>query len=291
MLPAQLRFATSKWDTMSNLVKLPREVRGINETSSALSAEPQVESSERKIDLQVFLAEEVNLEPQSRLIFHTDPGSGAADRYRLLRMRLREHWMAGKLKTLLVTSPLPEDGKSTTSINLATALADHGKSKVLLIEADLYHSPLVSMLGLDAAPGLAECIESGLDIRSAMRKLHPLEWFLLPAGKPQGNPTELLHKDGFIRIMRQVVSCFDWVLIDSPPVLPLVDALLLKRHADGTLLIARAGHTPRTAIEKSLSLLGREHVLGVVLNATEQVNQLYSKYSNYYLGSDRKKGK
>jgi capsular exopolysaccharide synthesis family protein len=275
---------------MNNLVKISREVRGINETSP-LSTESEVESSDRKLDLQVFLAEEVNLEPESRLVFHTDPGSGAADRYRFLRMRLRELWSAGKLKTLLVTSPLPEDGKSTTAINLATALADHGKSKVLLIEADLYHSPLVSMLGLDPAPGLAECIESGLDLRSAMRKLRPLEWFLLPAGNPHGNPTELLHRDGFVRIMRQVASCFDWVLIDSPPVLPLVDALVLKRHADGTLLITRAGHTPRQAIERSLSLLGQEHILGVVLNATEKVNQPYSKYSRYYLADDRKNQK
>ncbi len=276
---------------MNNLVKLPREIRGINETPPTLSTESEVESSERKLDLQVSLAEEVNLEPESRLIFHADPRSVAADRYRFLRMRLRELWNTGKLKSLLITSPLPEDGKSTTSINLATALADHGKNKVLLIEADLYHSPLVSMLGLDPAPGLAECIESGLDLRSAMRKLHPLEWFLLPAGKPQGNPTELLHRDAFVRIMRQVISSFDWVLIDSPPVLPLVDALMLKRHADGTLLIARAGHTPRKAIEQSLSLLGQEHVLGIVLNATEKVHHAYSKYSNYYLGTDGKNRK
>ncbi len=276
---------------MNNLVKLPRELRGINESPSILSTDSEVESSERKIDLQLFLAEEVKLQPESRLVFHTDPSSGAADRYRLLRMRLRELWSTGKLKTLLVTSPLPEDGKSTTAINLATALADHGKSRVLLMEADLYHSPLVTMLGLDPAPGLAECIESGLDLRSAMRKLQPLEWFFLPAGKPQGNPTELLHRDGFVRIMRQLVSSFDWVLIDSPPVLPLVDALMLKHHADGTLLIARAGHTPRKAIEQSLSLLGQDHILGIVLNATEKVNQSYSKYSNYYLGSDRKNRK
>jgi capsular exopolysaccharide synthesis family protein len=276
---------------MNNLVKLPRELRGINETASTLSTESEVESSERNLDLQAFLAAEVNLQPKSRLIFHADPRSGAADRYRFLRMRLRELCSIGKLKTVLVTSPLPEDGKSTTVINLATALADHGKNRVLLIEADLYHSPLVTMLGLDPAPGLAECMESGLDLRSAIRKLHPLEWFFLPAGKPQGNPTELLNRDAFVRMMRQVVSSFDWVLIDSPPVLPLVDALMLKRHADGTLLVARAGHTPRKAIEQSLSLLGQDHILGIVLNATEKVNQPYAKYSNYYLAGQRKNGK
>lgn len=276
---------------MNNLVKLPREFRGINETSSTLLTKSEVAGSESHLDVQGFLAAEVSLGPASRLAFHTDPGGIAADRYRFLRMRLRELWNFGKLKTLLVTSPLPEDGKSTTAINLATALADHGRSKVLLVEADLYHSPLVSMLGLDPTPGLAECVESGVDLRSAIRKLHPLEWFLLPAGKPQGNPTELLHRDEFARILRQVASSFDWILIDSPPVLPLVDALVLKRLADGTLLIARAGHTPRKAIEQSLSLIGKEHVVGIALNATEKVNQGYSKYSGYYLGSGRKNRK
>ncbi len=87
--------------------------------------------------------------------------------------------------------------------------------------------------------------------------------------------------------MQKVVPCFDWVLIDSPPVLPLVDALLLKHHANATLLVARAGKTPRDAIEKSLAMLGREHVLGVVLNAVDGLNQIYSKYSKYY-GSFRK---
>jgi succinoglycan biosynthesis transport protein ExoP len=276
---------------MNNLVKLPREGRGMHETSSTILMKSDVVRSESHLDLQEFLIEQVNLGPASRLTFHTDPGSIAADRYRYLRMRLRELWSFGKLKTLLVTSPLPEDGKSTTAINLATALADHGRSKVLLIEADLYHSPLVSMLGLDPTPGLAECIESGLDLRSAIRKLHPLEWFLLPAGKPQGNPTESLHREEFARILRQVASSFDWVLIDSPPVLPLVDALVLRRHADGTLLIARAGHTPRAAIEQSISLIGKEHVVGIALNAAEKVNQAYSKYSGYYLGNGRKNRK
>jgi succinoglycan biosynthesis transport protein ExoP len=276
---------------MNNLVKLPRELRGINETSSALITKSEVAGTESPLDLQLYLAEEVNLGTASRITFHTDPGSIAADRYRYLRMRLRELSLLANLKTLLVTSPLPEDGKSTTAINLATALADHGRSRVLLIEADLYHSPLVSMLGLDPSPGLAECIESGLDLRSAIRKLHPLEWFLLPAGKPQGNPTELLHRDEFARILRQAASSFDWILIDSPPVLPLVDALVLRRHADGTLLIARAGHTPRAAIEQSLSLIGKEHVVGIALNATEKVNQAYSKYSGYYLVSAGRKNR
>ncbi len=272
---------------MTNVFQLHRDVRAADASgpASAGAAQPAPGSNSdfSRIDLADIVAEGVHLKPESRLIFHSDPRSCAADRYRFLRMKLRELWTAGKLKSLLITSPLPEDGKSTTALNVASALSDHGKCSVLLIEADLYHSPLVEMLGIEPGPGLAECLESGLDPRSAIRRLQPLGWYLLPAGKPQGNPTELLQTEVFANTIQRLISCFDWVLIDSPPVVPLVDALLLKRHANATLLVARAGHTPREAIERSVTLIGRDHILGVVLNAVEGLNAVYSKYSNYYL--------
>ncbi len=267
---------------MTNILKLQRDVRPSADLRPFASAGPASREAERKIDLSDIAIEEVSLRPESRLPFHTDPHGCAADRYRLLRMRLRELWIAGRLKTLLVTSPLPEDGKSTTAMNLATALAEGGKYSVLLMEADLYHSPLAELLGIQRGPGLAECLEGTASLNSAIRRLQPLGWFVLPAGDAHGNPTELLHTEAFAQVMQKVVPCFDWVLIDSPPVVPLVDALLLKHHANATLLVTRAGKTPREAIEKSLSLLGREHVLGVVLNAVDGLNQLYSKYSKYY---------
>ncbi len=266
---------------MANILKLERDARPIADIRPSAAGITLVET-ERKINRDEILAEEVSLRPESRIPFHTDPHGCAADRYRLLRMRLRELWIAGKLKTLLITSALPEDGKSTTAMNVATALAEGGKYSVLLIEADLYHSPLAELLGIRPGPGLAECLEGTVSLTSAIRRLQPLGWFVLPAGEVHGNPTELLHTEAFARVMQKVVPCFDWVLIDSPPVLPLVDALLLKHHANATLLVARAGKTPREAIEKSLALLGREHVLGVVLNAVDGLNQLYSKYSKYY---------
>ncbi len=267
---------------MTNILKLQREVRPSGDLRPFASTGIVSGETERKINLGEILSVDVSLRPESRIPFHTDPHGCAADRYRLLRMRLREFWLAGKLKTLLVTSPLPEDGKSTTAMNLATALAEGGKYTVLLIEADLYHSPLAELLGIQRGPGLAECLEGTATLASAIRRLQPLGWFVLTAGEPHENPTELLHTDAFAQTMQKIVPCFDWVLIDSPPVVPLVDALLLKHHANATLLVARAGKTPRDAIEKSLALIGREHVLGVVLNAVDGLNQIYSKYSKYY---------
>ncbi len=239
------------------------------------------ENLEKSTEFQYIRVEEVDIDPTSRIVFHTDPNSPGADRFRFLRMRLRELWNTKKLRTLLITSPLPGDGKSTIALNLATALAEGGKRSVLLIEADLHRSPLTTQLRLKTEPGLAECLESGLNPVSAVRRLEPLGWYLLTAGQPHGNPTELLQGDALSIVMHKLSPHFDWILIDSPPVTAFTDALSLGRQANASLLVARATHTSSEAIEKAIVLLGREHVLGIVLNGVEELNCLYSEYYPY----------
>jgi protein-tyrosine kinase len=231
-------------------------------------------------------AEEVHAQPEGRIVFHTDPTSPGADRFRLLRMRLQQLGNARKLKTLLITSPLPGDGKSTIALNLATALAEGGKRTVLLIEADLHRSCLVQQLGLKAGSGLAECLEGGLDPLSAVRRLEPLGWYLMTAGQPHSNPTELLQGETLSVVMQKLSPHFDWILIDSPPVAPLTDTLSLWRHTNASLLVSRAGRTPSGHLERAISLLGREHVLGVVLNGIEELDQLYPGYYGSYGNSN-----
>ena len=225
--------------------------------------------------------EEVHLAKETRLVFHTDPSGTAADRFRLLRMHLQSLQAAERLKSLLITSAHSEEGKSTIALNLATALAEGGKHKVLLIEADFYHSRLQKRLGLQARSGLAECLESGMDAISAVRRLEPLHWYLLSAGEPRGIPTELLQSDLLSRVFQRLSPYFDWILIDTPPVVPLTDALLISQHADASLLVVRADRTPREAVEEALKLLRPKRVLGVVLNASEGLNRRYSQYSEY----------
>jgi capsular exopolysaccharide synthesis family protein len=240
------------------------------------------QTTEKVSQLRNVGVEETHLNPEARLIVQTDPGSPAADRFRLLRMRLRVLKSTAKLNNLLITSALPLDGKSTIALNLATALADAGKQTVLLLEADLYHPNLSQRLGLPIRPGLAECLESGLDPVSALRRLEPMRWYLLPAGMPQGNPTELLQRDSLPRLLQRLSPYFDWILIDSPPVVPLTDALIISQHVDASLLVVRADYTPREAIEEALKLLGPKKVLGVLFNGVEGLNKLYSEYYGYF---------
>lgn len=240
------------------------------------------EETEISSALKHALVEKVTLEPDSRAALLMDPQSAGADRFRYLRMRLQDLRQIAKLQSLVITSPIPEDGKSTLAMCLATALAEGGKRSTLLIEADLHHPTLGSSLGLRPARGLAECLESEFDALSEIRKIEPLGWYLLHAGKAKGNPTELLQSDALSALMQRVSPHFDWIVIDSPPALPLTDAFSLSRQVDATLLVARADRTPREAIEETLKLIGRKHVVGIILNGAEGLTGLYSKYYGSY---------
>jgi capsular exopolysaccharide synthesis family protein len=245
-------------------------------------------SSGPSADLEEFPAapvESAEILPESRLIFHTDPHSPGADRYRLLRMRLKELGSSGKLKTLLITSPLPHDGKSTVCLNLATALAEGGKKNVLLIEADLHQPVLTGYLRLKAGPGLAECLEGKVDPQSVVRRVDLLNWYLLPAGGSRANASELLQTAALAGVMNKLSPHFDWIIVDSPPVLPLSDATSLTRHTDATLLVARADHTVREALDETIAIIGRQRIVGIVLNGVDSFDRSYSKYHNsYYSG-------
>jgi len=234
-----------------------------------------------------YAVEQAHVNSASRVVFHSDPRSAAADRFRFLRMRLREHWTAGKLKKLLITSPLAGDGKSTVLLNLATALAERGKRSVLVIEADLHHSLIAENLSLRAWPGLAECLfDESISPLSHIRRVEPLGFHLLPAGEPRRNPTELLQTPALRLIMEKASPGFDWVLIDSPPVIPLTDAIALQQHTDASLLVVRAGRTPQEAVEQACDLLGPKNILGVVLNGIERRHEP-SYQQGYYGGGSR----
>lgn len=250
--------------------------------STSIPAAKNPNTVDEPLRLQQVVTEEISLHPGMRIVLHTDPLSPGADRFRYLRVCLRELWKTGKLRTLLITSALPQDGKSTVSLNLATALAEGGKRSVLLVEADLHAPSLSQQLGLHTSVGLADCLENGANPLSAIRRLSPLNWYILPAGRTTSHPGELLHTEAMPALMQKFAATFDWVLVDSPPVIPVTDAVSLARQTNATLLVVKEGRTPREAVEKTIALIGKQRVLGVVLNGTDGLEQLYSGYYSYY---------
>jgi capsular exopolysaccharide synthesis family protein len=240
---------------------------------------------------QTIATECVHIPPECRVVVHTEPWSFGADRFRLLRTRLRERFRGAQRRIVLVTSPLPGDGKSTVALNLATALAEHGKHTVLLLEGDLYNPSLLRRLGLRSWAGLAENLQGECAPLAALRRIEPLGCYVLPAGGPVSNPTELLHSERFSPLVKGLSAHFEWILMDSPPTNPVADVLALKAQADGCLLVVRAARTPREALEESVRQLGSENVLGVVLNGAEGLDRRYSAYyGKYYTGGQDRSG-
>jgi Mrp family chromosome partitioning ATPase len=175
---------------------------------------------------------------------------------------------------------------SSAVLNLATALAERGARRVLVIEADLHRPSLADSLGITASPGLAECIEAGLDPLSRIQRIEPLQWYLMHAGHPTVNPSDLMHSPALQGVMEKLAAYFDWILMDTPPVAPLSDALSLSQVADASLLVVRADRTPRESVEDAIALLGPNRLAGIVFNGAESLNRLYSKYSGYYHHKD-----
>jgi Mrp family chromosome partitioning ATPase len=246
------------------------------------SPEDFVQALER-VDAYLAVGTEVSPVPaESRVVVYYDPKSAGADRFRLAQIRLKSIQATRKLKSLLITSPLPKDGKSTVALNLATVLSENGKVPVLLLEADVPRPTLVKKLGLKPWPGLTECYKHGNAPMLAVRRIDPLGFYLLPAGQPAEDAASLLQSNFTSQLIKDLsLSSFSWILIDSPPTTPVADILALKAQADGTLLVARAGETPREAIEESARNLGRDHILGIILNGVEGLNRTYSKYYGY----------
>src|SRR5579862_9051092 len=172
---------------LRNLFHKPAEYKPISSPAPAVVQENFVTSGSVATAppaLPDFPVEEVQLRPEDRLVYYAEPRSPAADRFRLLRMKLKKFWAAGKLKKLLITSALARDGKSTLVLNLATALAERGKHTVLVVESDLHHSSLTEILRLKPWAGLTDCLASdATPPLSAIRRIEPLGWYLLPAGE------------------------------------------------------------------------------------------------------------
>jgi capsular exopolysaccharide synthesis family protein len=211
-------------------------------------------------------------------VYFTEPDSLAAEKFRFLGVRLRQLQQGRTLKKVLVTSTIPEEGKSLVSANLAGVLAQR-KQKVLLIEGDMRRPTLAQQFGLGRLGGLAEWLQSGLHAPSNIYRLGTPGFWLMPAGDPPANPLELMQSGRLSLLMGQLANVFDWIIVDSPPLLPLADTTVWARLTDGTLLVAREGRTEKATLLRGLEILKKSDLLGVVLNGCSQSDKNY--YQRY----------
>lgn len=216
--------------------------------------------------------------PESRLVTITDPESPTAESFRLLGVRIRDLRRIRPLKKVLITSTIPREGKSTIAANLACAIAHASDEKILLIEGDVRLPALRQMFGVGSVPGLCELIQEGLKLADCVYHLDGPGIWILPSGRSPENPLEILQSPRLPQIMDQLAACFDWIILDSPPVLPLADTSIWMRLADGILLVTRQGVTEKQQLTSGLEALEPGKVLGALLNSA--VGSIYSSY--YY---------
>ena len=221
-----------------------------------------------------------------RLVSHLEPRSPVSESYRTLRTNLQYARASQALRSLVVTSPSPKEGKSTTVANLAVVMAQAGM-QVLLVDSDLRRPVLHHLFGQDKEPGLTEVVLGRISPEEVLRSTEVEGLTLLPCGTIPPNPAEILGSEGMKKLVRQMGQRYDFVLLDSPPAIVVTDAMLLSKEVDGTLLVVRAGQTDRNALLRARSLLDQvgAQVVGVVLNdidVTGGYGKYYYPYYYYY---------
>jgi capsular exopolysaccharide synthesis family protein len=194
----------------------------------------------------------------------------AADQYSSLATALHEMQLDGGLKTVLVTSAAPQEGKTLTVVNLAITLANSYARRVLIVDADLRRPSLHRALGVAGDRGLSDALSraSG-DV--AITQISP-RISVLPAGRPDPNPLVRLSHSRLQQMLADWTTRFDWVLVDTPPLGSGSDAQLLARLVQGVIFVIRAGVAPYHVVERAIAQLGRESIIGTVLNGVDEAS-------------------
>jgi protein-tyrosine kinase len=218
-----------------------------------------------------------------RLVAAIAHQSPAAERYRLLRTRIKRAENGRQMRAIVVTSPAKGDGKSLTAANLALTMAQELHQRVLLLDGDLRRPSVAGLFGLPEGPGLSDVLLGVCDLDAALVHLTDQHLTVLPAGSPAAQPAELLGSAAMRRMLEGLRTRFDRIVIDMPPVGPLADVHVLTPMADGLLMVVRAGMTPKPAIERALSGLDMGKVLGLVLNAAEDSRDGYGDSGYGYI--------
>jgi capsular exopolysaccharide synthesis family protein len=248
---------------------------------------PQTEEPHVLLSLHLDLA---RVHP--RLIAVTEPHSIVSEQYRTLRTQIYHEAERRLTQALVVTSAIAGEGKTSTSLNLAWAIANSRGRRVLLVDSDLRRPSVASYLGIAPAMGLTEILSGDCEvldpvIRVYGRSTEPdlnedYQLYVLPVKSETRNPTELLSGSLMGEVLGEFRRYFDFIILDSPPVTPFADARLLANHSDGVLMVVRSGAAPYSTVERAIEALSPARMLGVVLNGAQEDEDNSYYYEYYY---------
>lgn len=218
----------------------------------------------------------------SSVVTMHEPKSPFSEAYRGLRTNFLFATIDSPPKTVMITSAVPAEGKTTTSVNFAVVLAQNG-ARVLLVDADLRRPRVHSMLGLERSPGLSDVLGKEVDIHEVMQATAVPNLLAVASGRLPHNPSELIGSDRMKELLQKLGQEFDVVVCDAPSVIVVTDPLLLAKHVDSMMIVVSANNARRQTILRALKLLETAHcdMVGLILNGL-QPNRLRHYYYYYY---------
>ncbi|MGO9650667.1 MAG: tyrosine-protein kinase family protein [Terriglobales bacterium] len=287
-----LKRVEAEQAAQANRAGLPKPSSGLTSVEPPLtlvgSAEtPPILGEPSRVSQQAFVewsakCAQVAWTPDTKtmLFFGPDEQAQGTEQFRALRSRLYQARERQPLKRVLITSALPKEGKSFVAANLAQALVRQPGQRALLVDADLRGARLHVTLGTAASPGLSEYLTQQADEFKIIQRGPMENLFFIPSGREVSNPAELLAGEGLKSLLARLEPLFDWIIIDSPPAVPVTDASLLAKCCDGILLVVRSNVTPFDLAQKARLEFSDEQLLGVVLNGVGSGSMPYHRY--YY---------
>ena len=228
------------------------------------------------------------IDPRMSVFEGSDDTQLGAERFRTLRSRLYQIAGSRPLRRIVVTSSLPAEGKTFVAANLAQSIMRQPDRKVLLIDADLRASRLHQVLGAPRTPGLSDYLRSEADEFQIVQKGTDSNLCLIAGGREVTNPSELLMNERLSKLLELMTPLFDWIIIDTPPALPVHDASMMADLCDGVLFVVRAGLTDHEMAAKATAEFQDRNLLGVVLNRVESGVGYGGYYYGYSSGDDDK---
>ncbi len=208
----------------------------------------------------------------SRIISYFDPKSPITEQYKILKTNILSLQKGKSVKTIVITSSVHSEGKTVTALNLAVSMAQAiNKPKILLIDADLRRGRLAKYLGVQQTVGLTDLLRSQVKLEDALFKIDVENLTFIASGSVPQNPVELLASENMKILLADLKSKFDYILIDTPPLISVTDPGILGSQADGVLLVVQAGRTQRGIVRHATELLhqAQARILGYVLTNIE----------------------
>lgn len=226
------------------------------------------------------------------LVTQNDPKNPGAEAYRVIRTGIQFAQAGKELQTIALTSCTPNEGKSTTIANLAVVLTQAGKS-VLLIDCDMRNPTVHKNFNLSNKVGLSSCISMGTALSDAVQKTSIEGLYALTGGVIPPNPSELLGSEQMKNVLQRAKEQYDYVLIDTPPVMPVTDALIVSRFVDGMILVIASSEVKVEMARdvKNQLVNAGANIFGVVLNKVRSEHHGYGYGYYYYYGNDGEKHK